>query len=38
MKQTDEVRIFLHEPGKFVFFVDIDEMPNNRKIDKLKLR
>ena len=38
MKQTDEVRIFLHEPGKFVFFADIDEMPDNRKIDKLKLR
>ena len=38
MKQINEVRIFLHEPGKFVFFADIDEMPDNRKIDNLKLR
>ena len=38
MNQINEVRVFLHEPGKFVFFVDIDEMPDNRKIDKLKLR
>ena len=37
-KQIDEVRIFHHEPGKFVFFKDIDEMPDNRKIDQLKLR
>ena len=38
MNQINEVRIFLHEPGKFVFFADIDEMPDNRKIDNLKLR
>ena len=33
-----QVRIFLHEPGKFVYFVGLDEMPDNRKIDQLKLR
>ena len=37
-KQIDQVRIFLHEPGKFVYFVGLDEMPDNRKIDQLKLR
>ena len=37
-KQIDEVRIFHHEPGKFVFFIGIDEMPDNRKIEQLKLR
>ena len=36
--QIDQVRIFLHEPGKFVYFVGLDEMPDNRKIDQLKLR
>ncbi len=38
MKQINEVQIFLHEPEKFVFFAGIDEMPDNRNIDNLKLR
>ena len=36
--QMDEVKIYLHEPGKFTFFTEQDKMPNNLKIDHLKLQ
>ena len=34
----DQISIFLHEPGKNIFFIEQDTMPDNFKIDRLKLR
>ena len=34
----DRVKVFLHPPGKFVYFAEPDTLPNNYKIDNLKLR
>lgn len=36
--QMDRVKVFLHPPGKFVYFAEPDTLPNNYKIDNLKLR
>ena len=36
--QMEKVKIYLHEPGKFTFFTEQDKMPNNLKIDHLKLQ
>ena len=34
----DQISIFLHEPGKNIFFIEQDTMPDNFKIDRLKLK
>ena len=34
----EKVKVFLHPPGKFEFFTEADTMPNNYKIDNLKLK
>ena len=34
----DQIRIFLHEPGKNIFFIEQDTMPDNFKIDRWKLK
>ena len=36
--QIKSIKIYLHEPGKFLFFSEQDKMPNNVKIDPLKLQ
>ena len=36
--QMERVKVFLHPPGKFEFFTEADTMPNNYKIDNLKLK
>ena len=38
VEQMKSVKIYLHEPGKFLFFSEQDKMPNNVKIDPLKLQ
>ena len=35
--QMEKVKIFLHPPGKFVYFTEQDDMPNNLRIN-LKMR
>ena len=37
-EQMDNITIFLHVPGKFIYFVEQDHMPNNYKIYNLKLK
>ena len=32
------VSIFLHEAGKFLYFIEQDQMPNNLKIDVKRLK
>ena len=34
----DQVSIYLHEAGKFLFFLEDDTMPDNLLINKLKLK
>ena len=36
--QMDQVSIYLHEAGKFLFFLEDDTMPDNLLINKLKLK
>ena len=36
--QTEKISIFLHEPNKFVYFIEQDQMPNNFKIEAKTLR
>jgi len=38
VEQMESVKIYLHEPGKFTFFTEPDKIPNNVKIDRLKLQ
>ena len=34
----DNIKIFLHEPGQFLYFIEQNSMPNVLKIDLKKLR
>ena len=34
----EEIKVFLHPPGEFSFFVEQDSMPNSLRIDLLNLR
>ena len=38
LQQMDGLKIYLHEPGKFLFFSQQDNMPNNIKIEKSMLQ
>ena len=38
MNQVEQISVFLHEPGKFIFFAEKDHMPDNFKIDTSKLK
>ena len=38
LEQMDGLQIYLHEPGKFLFFSQQDNMPNNIKIEKSMLQ
>ena len=33
-----KLNIFLHEKGQFLFYTEQDYMPNNYRIDVMKLR
>ena len=36
--QMDKIKIYLHDPEKFIFFTEQDSMPNSLKIDHTKLQ
>ena len=36
--QMEKITIFLHEPNKFIYFIEQDQMPNNLKIEAKTLR
>ena len=36
--QMDSIKIYLHDPEKFIFFTEQDSMPNSLKIDHTKLQ
>ena len=38
LEQMDGLQIYLHEPGKFLFFSQQDNMPSNIKIEKSMLQ
>ena len=38
LQQIDGLKIYLHEPGKFLFFSQQDNMPNNIKVEKSMLQ